>query len=57
MKLSNKYDIINLVSWIFFATVILRALYVGLKYGCWLGLVAAIAGFIGGLVYAKYRKV
>lgn len=44
------------LAWMFFATVFLESLYTGVKFHCWLGLAACAAGFVGGLVYGRFRK-
>lgn len=44
------------LAWMFFLLVTAESLYSGVKYGCWLGLLACAAGFIGGVVYGKFKK-
>ena len=39
----------------FFGLVMAEALYTGVKFGCWLGFVAGITGFIGGILYGKFK--
>lgn len=44
------------LAWMFFGLVIAESLYTGVKFGCWSGLMACAAGFVGGLVYGRFRK-
>ncbi len=44
------------LGWMFFGLVVAQSLYVGVKFGCWSGLLACTAGFVGGLVYGKFKK-
>lgn len=44
------------LGWMFFGLVAAESLYTGIKYDCWLGTVACLAGFIGGLVYGKFKR-
>lgn len=46
----------KIVSWLFFSIVVLESLYAGFMLNCWLGLFACGVGFIGGLLYGKYRQ-
>jgi len=56
MTLVSKCNFLKIISWVFFSAVIIQSLYVGIKFNCWLGLVAAIVGFSGGFSYARFRK-
>lgn len=40
----------------FFGLVMAESLYTGVKFGCWLGFVAGITGFVGGLLYGRFKK-
>lgn len=46
----------KLLAWMFFGLVMGEALYSGVKFGCWLGFIAGITGFLGGLLYGRFRK-
>jgi len=44
------------LSWMFFGLVLTESLYVGVKFNCWLGLLACSIGFVSGLIYGKFKK-
>lgn len=56
MTQSTKCKIFNFLGWIFFGSVLARALYIGFRFNHWMGLVVLLVGFVGGFTYAKFRK-
>lgn len=40
----------------FFGLVLAESFYVGVKFGCWLGVIACSIGFVSGLIYGKFKK-
>lgn len=56
MGLPSKCHIFKVLSWGFFMSVIIQSIYVGWKFGCWLGLIIAIAGVVCGFSYGRFRK-
>lgn len=56
MRLINKCQLLKILSWLFFSSVILQSLYSGLKFGCWWGLSTAILGIIVGFLYVRFKR-
>ena len=52
----NLCKIWKSLAWMFFGLVMAQALYAGVKFGCWLGFAAGVTGFIGGLLYGRFKK-
>jgi membrane associated rhomboid family serine protease len=52
----NLCKICKSLAWMFFGLVMAQALYTGVKFGCWLGFAAGLTGFIGGIVYGRFKK-
>jgi uncharacterized membrane protein (DUF485 family) len=53
---NNKCATFKTLAWLFFGSVLVQALYSGIKFGCWLGLAILIMGFVCGTIYSKFRK-
>ena len=52
----KSHNLLKIACWIFILYVLLQAIYSGLKFGCWGGLITLVIGFIGGVIYARIKK-
>lgn len=44
------------LAWLFFGLVMIESLYTGLRFGCWLGFIACLMGFMGGMLYGRLKR-
>ncbi len=56
MLQTTKCKIFNVLGWIFFGTILARSIYIGIRFGHWMGLVVLIVGFVFGFTYANLKE-
>lgn len=51
----NQCKLWKSLAWMFFGLVMSEALYIGVKFDCWLGFIAGMVGFVGGIIYGRFK--